>query len=380
MNATRKRPSKDKILYVIGAGFSRPADAPNQKEIIKNLFDISEGEGEKWVTFQNYRSQLREFIIKTYPNVNINEINITDLYTLLDKAILNREQFRGYNCDDLLKLKRILDGCIIYVFDSLLTNPQNKEYISKFCEYLTKSKTSSKLSLESDNLSIISLNWDILLDSTLYRAFKESNKLIIDYGCRVIPFWGTGFPPAHLFRHKGIYSFKLLKLHGSMNWLHCPSCGRVFAAQEEKISLFDLFGDIKCRLCLKELNEEAKLNSLLITPTFIKNLENSQIKQVWQQAKQEIRRATKIIFLGYSFPESDYEIRYLFKKNIKKDCKIVVVLSGEDDINTHAMPQSEREVYERSLPPNRYKNFFDNTKVNFFFDGVVNYIDKLSKR
>jgi hypothetical protein len=46
-------------------------------------------------------------------------------------------------------------------------------------------------------------------------------------------------------------------------------------------------------------------------PTYIKDLSNPQYKVIWQNAGIEIAEADKLVFIGYSLPSADYEMRQL---------------------------------------------------------------------
>jgi hypothetical protein len=46
-----------------------------------------------------------------------------------------------------------------------------------------------------------------------------------------------------------------------------------------------------------------------------KNLNNTHLKMVWQNAMIDLREANRIVFLGYSFPLADFEFRYLLLKS-----------------------------------------------------------------
>ena len=60
-------------------------------------------------------------------------------------------------------------------------------------------------------------------------------------------------------------------------------------------------------------------------PSHIKDLNHPAISKLFDEAAIEIRKTEKIVFIGYSFPESDVHIKALFKKNILDGTKIEVV-------------------------------------------------------
>src|SRR5207248_1446300 len=82
------------------------------------------------------------------------------------------------------------------------------------------------------------------------------------------------------------YNVKLLKLHGSMNWLQCPNCQRLFVQFGGKQEILEHLGNTVCRHC-KRFGHENYLAGSLVMPTFLKDLSNFQIKLVWQNAGVE---------------------------------------------------------------------------------------------
>lgn len=100
-------------------------------------------------------------------------------------------------------------------------------------------------------------------------------------------------------------------------------------------------------------------------PTFLKDLNNVQIKLIWQNAGVELSEATKIIFMGYSFPSADFEMRQLLSRTVRHNANITVVLRDRptsSDINS---------------PECRYKSFFGKRNIIFNYDGVETFIDTL---
>lgn len=79
--------------------------------------------------------------------------------------------------------------------------------------------------------------------------------------------------PGLLALSRNGYNIKYLKLHGSVNWLHCPSCQRMFIKYDIKTMLSST--DYNCSHCKRnyqiENSSSVKLNSNLLLPTFIKD-------------------------------------------------------------------------------------------------------------
>ena len=59
-------------------------------------------------------------------------------------------------------------------------------------------------------------------------------------------------------------------------------------------------------------------------PTFLKDLSNFQVKLIWQNAGVEIMEARRLVFVGYSLPQADFEFRQLISRMVHKHAKIEV--------------------------------------------------------
>ena len=88
------------------------------------------------------------------------------------------------------------------------------------------------------------------------------------------------------------------------------------------------------------------------------------MKLIWQNAGIELSEAAKIVFLGYSLPYADFEIRQLLSRFVRKDAKIEVVLYPNCDT-------SEEEQ--------RYKTFFGDRDVIVLKNTIPNYVSNLLK-
>lgn len=146
-------------------------------------------------------------------------------------------------------------------------------------------------------MAFISTNYDILIDNALSEQAGS-----IDYG---VDF--RGFPRGGLFR-----STILLKPHGSLNWLFCPTCNDLKITPNEKGVVNWLMIDFRRAAC----DECGSVYMpLVVPPTFYKDLKNVFLGQIWNKADNLLRQANHIIFCGYSFPDADMHIKYLLKRS-----------------------------------------------------------------
>ena len=244
---------------------------------------------------------------------------------------------------------------------------------------LAKDARDSGIAKAYDPFSIISLNWDILLDNALHFALQEHDPLIegdydpfgvVDYCCYI-----SSLDAGDMRIRSGLwslgcrgYNVKLLKLHGSMNWLQCPNCQRLFVQYGLKEEILERVGKTCCRHCRKSGYENPLVGSLVM-PTFLKDLTNFQVKLVWQNAGVELMEARHLVVIGYSLPNADFEFKQLLSRMIHRDATIEVVLRkgcNDDDKRRY-----EAEEY-------RYRQFFGDRHITFQSDGVKGFVERLT--
>jgi NAD-dependent SIR2 family protein deacetylase len=163
---------------------------------------------------------------------------------------------------------------------------------------------------------------------------------------------------------------KLLKIHGSMNWLQCSNCQRLFVAFDRKINIPNYIDAKACRHC-KQYGIDAKLQGALVMPTFLKDLGNFQIKLVWQNAGVELMEARNLIFIGYSLPHADFEFRQLLSRMLHRNVAVHVVLFDD------GTPEGNRRYEEEC---NRYRQFFSGRTLTFEPGGVLVFVSKLTAK
>jgi hypothetical protein len=386
----------DKTVYILGAGFSNGAGAPLQSDIIREIFSLTPidlQEKEYCSRFFNYRNELKCLLSEIF---FINEdqfpnFSLEDIYSTMDRCLLDNLSLKKLSKIDLIELRNKINALIIMLIDYKL-NDSYPEYIEKFSRYLiTKKKEYFDKSEESDPFSIISTNWDIVIEKGLEAELRldrfavqyagGKNKIgFLDY-CFYVHSYDENRRSEQLrsgqyWRGKGHYNVKVLKLHGSINWLQCQRCQRVFITPYESIALKSIISDPFCEFCSEKLKDDiAKLSNILIMPTFLKDLSIYQLKLSWQIAGVELHEASKLVFMGYSFPMADFEFRQLLARTVKHDTVIDVVLRKTDDPKNFP----EEHPIQTTLPTFRYTSFFGKRKISFFYEGVECYINQFCK-
>lgn len=379
-----------KVVYVLGAGFSIPAGAPTQAQILGDILRL-DGWNDK-VTAA--KTRLEAFLTNDLRirRDDIPQIALEDVYTPIDRCIADGTSFKSKSTADLKQIREDLGYLISVAISRRITTRINSgdadgRYIHAFAEYivakaakraeLAKGAKDSSLAKAYDPLAIISLNWDILLDNAIHSALHNRDPVVegdydpfgvVDYCCYISSvdagdtrirsgLWSLGC--------RG-YNVKLLKLHGSMNWLQCPNCQRLFVQYGLKEDILERVGETCCRHCRKS-GYENPLAGSLVMPTFLKDLTNFQVKLVWQNAGVELMEAKHLVFIGYSLPNADFEFRQLLSRMVHENAKIEVVLrkgNSEEDIRRY---ESTKE---------RYQQFFGDRQIEFHLNGVTEFVEK----
>lgn len=341
------------IIFVLGAGFSKAAGLPLQRELLPEIMSFDRGD----LHFNNAKNIIKKFIAENFHKVEIDKLTLEDLFTILDKAVLGKEYFGGYGWQDLYAIRKGLVHTLM-----VLINSKMHETKQDLSGYNGLGQFVIDCQLKKDgrdrDIGIISLNWDTVFEFVINSLGTENDRNRIGLNYCVFSDSINGEDSKDLLRAGGDGTLKIMKLHGSINWLYCPNCGRLF---------IDRFNNIgveykkRCRYCTNvQTPREIILEEMIITPTILKEFQNHHLRLTWQHAFMELSRADAVVFIGYSFPLADYELRYLFKKALPKDVKLSAVLHHADETN------GTKE---------RYGNFFG-PGIEFHFDGFKEWWQK----
>ena len=368
------RNEKGKIVYILGSGFSAPLGIPIQKQILPQIFslEVTPEESTEAVDFEITREQVKSFIQILFGD-NIEEVILEDIFTILDRALTFKENFRQFSWSRLLEIRGKIISCILFAFNYLSNKSEKKTEFKKFAKLLLENaKTVSK----ELSAAIINLNWDNVFETFL----NDLELRMLDYGTVIFNIDEEDDACANSIHPERNQRLRFLKLHGSLDWLYCSNCGRLFGRVYKSIALDAFYRPVECLFCKNfppprngEKNREEdlpRLQSLIITPTYLKDFDNLHSREIWQSAFYELFQAKEVIFIGYSFPEADFELRYLLKKAICPESKITVVLHPEDNPNEYT-PRIQEKL---NLPEKRYIQFFGGPKVDFKYIGTERYL------
>lgn len=382
------RPSK--TVYVLGAGFSRDAGFPLQAKILDRtdqlslgLMDLPPGVYDLFVAAHGPWSEFRRI---AFPAAETPRLE--DIFTLLDQTISNRGFFAGYSFEELAKVREALKRSILFVFHAAGEKMDKKaaDFYRSVAAYLLERRAVA--GQESDPFSIVSLNWDCLLENTIYSCIEQMDaygKADVDYCCYTTPLSKScPHTPSLLQKAKGLLNLKIMKLHGSANWLLCPNCNRLYTGVGSPEEVWGQYvAPHPCPTCRKFLSVRTtrspdslpQLEPFFITPTFVKVFDNAHIQMTWHNAYMDLAEATEVVFIGYSFPRADYHVRTLLRRAIQPHASIVVVLTRGDEPNRNT-PKRVRRYFATT----RFREFFGPERVSFELGGVGTYFRRAMGR
>ena len=299
-----------KTVFILGAGASishSKGNFPSYNDFFskaRNLNLINNKNSGK--VLKKYAS-LRKYILKVM-KIDIlsekSEIDIERLMTFIDIEIENADNRESYQ----IYKKRLLE-IIIFLFKELSNNLKAEK--GDYNDFVKNIK---------DNHTVITFNWDVLLDKLFMGRNQYSNltNLIAKDRSPII----LDEPINSNILSKESY---YLKLHGSVDWKYCTNkdCD---AHNKIFISTNNL-----CGTCFKILN------TLIIPPIINKQFKIYPfIEKLWELGSKQLDVAQEIVIWGYRLPPTDFYSNWLLSKTstnvktvsiINPDC----ILSGEGE-------------------------------------------------
>lgn len=220
--------------------------------------------------------------------------DVTDLLSTLDWMIREQSSF-GPGLQGGDPAIRAAGGELALVRDLVV---QALCYcLGTYDDLSTATTTGEFLQIVGPDDSLITTNWDLLLDAARDARFGSEPQ---DYGTagNVVVEGGTS--------PRGARRPRLLKLHGSLSWRYCPRCQRLVIDP-----LHHVAGEREERatcLCTCRFSE------LIVTPGFVREYRNVHLLTIWREALLTLARAREWVFVGYSLPADDVGIRTLLLK------------------------------------------------------------------
>lgn len=338
-----------RTVIFLGAGASASDGAPIQADLLKEYFknlDTRNNHADIENELRNYFRQIFGIDIGNDALEDMQFPTFEEAIGMLDLAEIRNEAFKGFDRTGIASNSGRIRRLRSYLIYAMATVIKEKTGYATWHRCLVKELKSTGL---IDQVSIISTNYDILIDNSLTEVIRTPKPgAAIDYGVEFTnqQYWGSPNEQA----------IKLHKVHGSLNWLHCPACNDLFITPFQKgaAQIAEDPNSATCRRC------ETLQAPIIIPPTFYKNMSNVHLVNIWKKAELTLRDAGQIIFCGYSFPQADTHIKYMLKR-------------AETN---RADPGFEVKIFNWHDKKNKLEADEEKQRFNRFFLKPVNYIEK----
>jgi hypothetical protein len=339
---------------VFGAGASISEGAPLQKDVLRLICDSTDNELES----SDAAGLVKQFLVDNFSLSSGHSPSLESVFGYLDYFLSKQEGLgKEYPTARIREIREALILLIHYVI-GLPQSSRNGVYRA-FWE---------TVSTVNRNVSVITMNYDTLLDEAFDFLYPDSS--LIDYCLELMNYhhypeigafnwWINPREPVSVWEGGDPVPIKLIKIHGSLNWKYCNCCNQVLLTPwDTKIGLSSMSFkgyifpscenpdtvafDLVCPL------DGNKFDTFIVPPSHIKDLSHPAINKLLDEAALEIRKAKKIVFVGYSFPEADVHIKALIKKNIRDGVEIHVVdphLNGSIEANYRSL--SEDAIFHK---------------------------------
>jgi len=374
-----------KTVYILGAGFSKPAGFPKQGDLFTGLVNkLTDFSADQFIPFK-ITSSISEFLTRCgfmKEGELVFTITLEDLFTLLDQAIADRNSFVGFDWVELIKIRDSLIRGVLGLLHGCAHNHISGE--EQRFKLLAANLIEARMKAEigGDPFSIISLNWDSLVEDSVFWVLhrtggihKGKARADIDYCVYTTPLPNSPHTASTKQKASGIYNIKLLKMHGSSTWLRCPCSNLVYTGLGMTEPAYGIYVTSRLSPFIQEhLDDREKefpsvLEPFIITPTFAKVFDLPHIQTTWHNAFIELREADEVVFIGYSLPDADYHFRALLRRAIRSTTKVKVILHESDEPPDNPQNADSKTVY----PAQRYRQVFHEDQLTFNYDGVEGF-------
>lgn len=351
------------IVIFLGAGFTHDLELPimsnfgsESDRVYKGVNDkgndkkdaapIFRKAGDMFKKFQNYSSKISKLM-----NININ--NMEDLFCLAD-IIKGTSIDRNLTIPEVdnLEINKIITNIRLWLWkifhqcppmnNARQTAQKNEAVYKDFFRFIVEKHQKYK------NIKIITTNYDLMPEYLLNELKQRCTyRISCDPGE-----WKVDLNSTDKFAYINCNNcIPIYKLHGSVNYFFNDekdqdninivtdilnvdkvrqSCAKVF---KDKPSLFPWDAII-------ELKEKQNNNNIpipaIIPPMYSKIESMGWLKCIWNNSLMAIRNAKIIVFIGYSFPQSDGFMKSFFQSALigrnNQEPPIIINLDKNKDI------------------------------------------------
>ena len=357
-------------VIILGAGFSACAGLPIQREFSELLLSPEFGTELDSAITEALKTFLREVFAWT-DGMPLPELE--DIFTCIDLAAGDGHHLGiQFGPKRLRAIRRMAIYRIFSILDNHFTYSNDIETLIR--AYLAGS---------SGRSAFVVLNWDIVLEKHLIEMLPRPS---ITYCCRSYDWHSderNNDPDAK------VDAIPICKMHGSSNWVYCDNCHSLFYDLYEKLPLKVRADLVKSdfRLFDERFTDKVFDDGLGITPEerecrFCKNMVSSHIATfsyrksfrthayagIWNRAAEILADADRWIFIGYSLPKADFELKHLLKT---AQLRFAHTRKRKRPLEMHIVTKTKEAFpsYER-LFGKRYSTFCDGGLQEYISSGL----------
>ncbi|HWR17722.1 MAG TPA: hypothetical protein VN577_23030 [Terriglobales bacterium] len=309
-----------RTAYILGAGFSHYAGLPLQSDFTKELLaarDYGSGPSRAMVGF------LDRFIHDVFDHSKQADAKywpeLEDVFTCIDLAANTGHHLGSlYSPARLRTVRRVLIARIMRMLHHKYSSAAKRQTpdLKRLFHFVE--------SVDPENATFISLNWDVSLESVCLDR-KKSCGISYGHGINAASFPDSG-QVIESEKESGDPLFKITKMHGSINWLYCDCCRRVFWFHPSEVTHIadqilskEEWREIRPDTAAKPRWECARCSGVVLgtriaTFSYRKALDFRMFQISWFRAEAALRQCSRWVFVGYSLPGADYEFKQLLKR------------------------------------------------------------------
>lgn len=285
------------IVLFLGAGFSAPFGLPTMNQFSEEVTinkKLSERE----------RVVYSRLVLEARRANSFLESSSTNLEDILSFFVMG-DRLRTF--DEGLTVPSLeVKSIIAKVYSTIKNSDYYWDELDNFKRFLQIGI--ADLLRQGHQLHIITTNYDLIIDSILFSQDTHAE----------FPFDFDTTSDGKVRSLYGIDAVPLFKLHGSINW---------FAQNEndnEKILLEDRIipnpNNLNSLIPASYTDHSYKGGTpIIIPPSYLKPELSSQLLKNWSGASKAMEDAQIIIFVGYSFPPTDIEMKYFLANSLAEN-------------------------------------------------------------
>lgn len=335
-------PSRDRRVYMVGAGASSAFRLPNTPSLLNEVIRFSRTGAGRWLEEEDLESRLRHSYRFFYPDARNEgfQPDVVDFFSALRTFVDIGSGLAGTGFEDARDLYRLLKRGIAHILI---------HYSKQIDEERFRASVFLREMVQPGHI-IITSNWDTLVER--YAAMHS------------IPLRLTSRT-----RHFSKTEVTLLKLHGSLDWcqvqsrvasypdadfahlseLQNPARPWTMRVPEEAADL------VRVRSDLGDAWQRIKARSRepwMVTMVTGKQDDLGPLQDIWRDAYRALSRADRLEIVGYSMPPDDVEIRTILRAGVQRGGRppAILVRNPAPDVHYRVRAFLDRHAESDYMP------------------------------